>query len=855
MGNPSLDIPVERRRRPTASTRQAAAEQTVCVASFGDPVAEDYADFARIQGSGRVQTIDLRGDLRGEFDASGRSLVLFLKPRLSAAEKTTLDRLLAEMASGGECQVCIVSTFRVHLGNAAALEAEQHIVCAAKRLGLRPTVFRPGHVLSDRSPLVDAAARWGCCYPLVPPRLRSCFVTGSALFGVIEQERLGQPTRSRTHTMLGANLPWREVLASHRATGPLSTCLEVISSILALVRLGEIAGLFITLLAKRLVRWRALDVSTLKPATFRDLRALYSPYNYRQVKIVGYNNGVNHFGHRYPGRTIVSTVNLSRVVRAGAEIIRADCGATVRKARDVVLARGQDLPVIPNYSYVCLGTAFFVPIHGSASDYSCVAETITRAILYDPCDDRLIIADQDSPEFGGFAYDTHSQVLLLRLYCQVKPKATYFLRTQEFDAPAASDLLEALRDKTAANVEIRKPSASETRVTIYRYYTQTGDAPSPTLAVARDSIGKVWDRLEENPITSFLMHALTRHLAFHVELFFTFEQFGKFWETHRGVPLRKIQLRYIRADGLPNSAFCDQDCVSADMFMFRRHRHPFERYLEQTSRTLRRSGESWQAQLLSEISMTTTETAAPSRLSDTLGRMLRDRRPNLFRLYLNPFVTQACFCLDRYVRSTWTARADAPDDPYPSFLANSFDEALGGAIKLARYCLTLAGKSTDGLVLDFEDRVGSFTEIELSDGGRIELIPGLKVVKNARDLADVGQKFGLVVLASGLTDESFECVERLVRRDEALLVMRVTRQSLAELRRGDSPALARLRPDMVVFDESFVNREVPFGAFSARGVLYDHWKARGPGQFSFHHLSAQYCFKPAFHELPRTGRS
>ena len=59
-------------------------------------------------------------------------------------------------------------------------------------------------------------------------------------------------------------------------------------------------------------------------------------------------------------------------------------------------------------------------------------------------------------------------------------------------------------------------------------------------------------------------------------------EFEKFWESHRGVPLKKIQLRYIRADGLPNSAFCDQDCVSADMFMFRRHRHPFERYLEQT---------------------------------------------------------------------------------------------------------------------------------------------------------------------------------------------------------------------------------------------------------------------------------
>ena len=56
-------------------------------------------------------------------------------------------------------------------------------------------------------------------------------------------------------------------------------------------------------------------------------------------------------------------------------------------------------------------------------------------------------------------------------------------------------------------------------------------------------------------MTSFLMHALSRHVAWHTELFFTPEQFEVFWQTHGQLPLRKIQLRYLRRDGLPHSPF------------------------------------------------------------------------------------------------------------------------------------------------------------------------------------------------------------------------------------------------------------------------------------------------------------
>src|SRR5262249_53076293 len=110
---------------------------------------------------------------------------------------------------------------------------------------------------------------------------------------------------------------------------------------------------------------------------------------------------------------------------------------------------------------------------------------------------------------------------------------------------------------------------------------------SPVLELPRDALGRLWDRLEENSVTSFLMHALTRHFAWHVELFFTDGEFVIFWEGHRALPLRKLQLRYIRRDDMPYSPFREQDCVSVDLFMLRRHRRHFEAYLKQTFAVVR----------------------------------------------------------------------------------------------------------------------------------------------------------------------------------------------------------------------------------------------------------------------------
>jgi acetylornithine/succinyldiaminopimelate/putrescine aminotransferase len=218
-------------------------------------------------------------------------------------------------------------------------------------------------------------------------------------------------------------------------------------------------------------------------------------------------------------------------------------------------------------------------------------------------------------------------------------------------------------------------------------------------------------------------------------------------------------------------------------------------------------------------------------LLESCDLLLREELPNLLRLYLNPYVTQTCWCLAHHVRTTWPERAGE----YQSFLANSFDEALSGAIKLARYDASLGGRPAMGLVLDPAGQLGPFGAATVP-GGRVEFVPGLVVIgKDEAAFRNVEQTagFGFVVLVhAGAADLDWQAdaVSQVVRRDHSLVIACVDRAALAPLRRG-SGVLGQLPPDIVVFDESFVNRDVPFGAFTARTELYRHWNRRGKTTF------------------------
>jgi hypothetical protein len=554
------------------------------VAGFGNPVAEDYLAHARQQDGPRPVLVDLSRSHSLQAPGNSRiaAMVLFLGERFTESDRAALDTPARLIADRSVESICVVSTFRVHLEEREAIEAEAHVLACLKGLCAKLVVLRPGYVISPHSPVSALLRRYGSCFPLMPGWLRHCFVEGDELFSAIDRARQVRAAHGRVFTLLGPNRSWRDMLAQHRSRSVAGTCLTALSGLLSLLMLGHIAVLILSLVLRRQPVARRWHLTTLRPASMHELLALYNPYNARHVKVVGYNNGVIHFGHRYPGRTVVSTVHCNRIVRCGPDSIRADCGTTIRKALNFLAESGQELYVVPNYSYVCLGTAFFVPIHGSASDYSTVADTIDRVVLYDPATDRLIPASRNQPAFREHLYRLSSDVLLLRLRLRVKPKSRYFVHREKLERPSAAVLLAVLSDTQAANVEVRKGSADSRKVGLSRYYTGEAPTDSPALELPRDTLGRLWDRLEENPITSFLMHAATRYFAWHVELFFTAEEFTTFWKAHESLPLKKIQLRYIRRDGFPNSPFRDHDCISVDTFLLRRHRRKLESYLSKT---------------------------------------------------------------------------------------------------------------------------------------------------------------------------------------------------------------------------------------------------------------------------------
>jgi hypothetical protein len=568
----------------SAETPQQLGNEPIFVAGPNDSVLADFVAFASRNSQRTLVRLGTEpmSPLQGNRSAS---VVLFLGQGQAKEERAALDAVVELARTAKVRTICIVGSFRVHVGDPETARAEAEAVAKLQPLVGRLVLFRASHVLSPNCRLDRQLRRWAWLHPLVPSRFASGFIDADQLFTAIEHELCSErKNRKATYTLLGVNRCWKAVLREN-ASGTVHRALSSVAYVLSWIGIGWLAGHLIDGLAHFFPWMRGWNCSTLYPTSNRELLELYNKYSYRHVKIVGYNNGVVHFGQGYPGKTVVSTIRCNQVARLRGDVGQFDAGVTLRQAIDVVSQGGKEFHVLPNYSYVSVGTSFFIPIHGSASEHSTLGDTIERVLVYDPAEDRFISARRDDPEFGEYIYNLRRDCLLLRLQFQLKDKSVYFCKHTQRVNPTGAELLALLQDTGASNVEIRKGKAAGDTVDVYQYYTSsTGDSTAEELP--RDALGKLWDKLEANPITAFLFHGLTRWLAFHVEAFFSPEEFVRFWETHRSLPVLKFQLRYIKRDGLPHSPFLRHDCVSADMFMLRKHKPAFEAYIKENFRAV-----------------------------------------------------------------------------------------------------------------------------------------------------------------------------------------------------------------------------------------------------------------------------
>ena len=124
-------------------------------------------------------------------------LIVFVGPRLSSAKRQELAGL-AEMARRWSIGfVGIVGSFRVHLDDPDAEEAERFALSRFRKVTpeSRVVVFRPGHLLGPHSALSRALRRLAPLSPLIPRRLATCVLE---CIGAVRHDRIGAARRGRT---------------------------------------------------------------------------------------------------------------------------------------------------------------------------------------------------------------------------------------------------------------------------------------------------------------------------------------------------------------------------------------------------------------------------------------------------------------------------------------------------------------------------------------------------------------------------------------------------------------------------------------------------------------------------------
>jgi len=498
------------------------------------------------------------------------------------ATRNAVDRCLAAVRDDPRLRVCLISTFAVHFGDRRAEQIEAAMRDEFRRTARgRCTVLRVGNALRPRSSYGTFARCLAAFYPLLSPAFRSCFVEEHEVADAVRDlTDPNAPFGERTVTLLGENRPYRDVWRERAANDRVGRSLTAAAVVLQWLLIGRVFALLYRIVARRRPAWRRRMCHTLEPQSFSELLALYNPWNRRHIVLAGYNTGVDHFGWNFPGRTIVKTTGCANRVRIReCGDIDVDAGTTIKRVVTELDGVERQLYVVPNYSYVAMGTAFFVPIHGSGGEVSTLGDTIEKVVLYDPTRDRIVSVRYDDPDFVQTMYAAHSGMLALRLRFRTRPQSRYFMSRYVVESPTAADVWRLFDERGASNIELRKASAASSALQVSKFY-QGDDESDELLEIPRDSIGRLWDRLEENRLTSALFHGLVRRYAFHVELFLDREEFEVFWREHVRLPLKKLQFRFVHRDGMPNSPFGRRDCISVDLFMSRAVRSEFLAFIK-----------------------------------------------------------------------------------------------------------------------------------------------------------------------------------------------------------------------------------------------------------------------------------
>ncbi|MEZ6131882.1 MAG: FAD-binding protein [Planctomycetaceae bacterium] len=572
---------------PAAPPPERVTTSTFVIVDFGDPVALDVAAALRADSGTSVRYVAPKQELPTGLSKHVTVVVFTGADEVDSAE---VSRVAMHLTVAPGSQLCVVTGCSDHFRSQADRPDFGENLCVRNdQKSPIPTQcirLRIGLVLSPHSRVAKWCRRLAWLSPLLSEIPSASFVTLDELTQCLRSFATGHSDATDSAvaprsaiTLLGANRPWRDVLREFRSNGLVTTVVTWIAGLLSCLGAGLLLRQFLRFSVRQSSALRPFSFDSISPQSEAELLSLCNEHNVCHIAVCGYNNGVNHFGWKHQGRTVIPTAKSGSTIEVDGDHLLVDAGVTLKQCINVLAAAGRQFYVVPNYSYIGMGTVFFVPVHGSGSDVSTLGDTIQWVRLFNPMTGEYIEASRGEPVFQNTMYNRNSGLILLQMILKVRDITDYFVQTTTLTSPSAEQVWNLFFDEEASNIEVRRNRAASEEIRISKYYTGTGDA-ADRLSVPRDTIGSLWDRLEENRVTAYLFHLLVRKLAYHVELFLREDEFAVFWKQHQRLPVSKIQLRLARQDGMPHSPFGDADCVSADLFMSKRRRNEFQQFIK-----------------------------------------------------------------------------------------------------------------------------------------------------------------------------------------------------------------------------------------------------------------------------------
>ncbi len=527
-------------------------------------------------------------------------LIILFTPRLSANTVRFLQGLSSSRSRKLTRCVCVFTALNAHFGDRAAVELEDFVKLQLRAITSNILFLRTGRLIHNDSthphPNAEAKRRRGCLTGLFPRRMGRVLVSVTQLSDVILSFLRGHSDRrfddplsiavDQEMTLLGpyqlyatdAAVPGQ--LNSHDQPNRVGIFLRQLIALIGFLGVRQLFWVVLVVLARLNPSFREFTGQPIQPKSNPELLRLYHPWNRQYLQTVGMNIGVRHFGWTFPHRTLVQTTTLPQCNRWSEGRFKVNAGSPLKHCVEFLRTRNEQLLVVPNFTWVSAGTAFFVPIHGSASSVSTLGQSIESVLLFDGDSRRFVRARRGDGLFESLMYRQERLLVLLRAEFRTESRCTYRKQTETRKTPPAEEIWRLFFQSEFSHMELRKKHSKSTTVDICCFQPASTE-DQETIDVPRDQIGQLWDRIEETPVVSWLFHELVKRYAFHVELFLDQAEFEEFWRHHEELPLLKIQLRRVNKDGMRHSPVCNEDRISADLFMKKDDRNVFCSFVDQ----------------------------------------------------------------------------------------------------------------------------------------------------------------------------------------------------------------------------------------------------------------------------------